>query len=42
LYEHKRTWSLMLTMLVGLDEFERELIRTRAKARGVEMGRPFK
>jgi DNA invertase Pin-like site-specific DNA recombinase len=38
---------LMLTVLGGLAEFERELIRTRtsegrtkAKARGVHMGRP--
>src|SRR6202140_781075 len=40
---------LMLTVLGGLAEFERELIRARtgdgrarAKARGVNMGRPFK
>jgi DNA invertase Pin-like site-specific DNA recombinase len=40
---------LMLTVLGGLAEFERELIRTRtgegrarAKARGVKMGRPSK
>ncbi len=40
---------LMLTVLGGLAEFERELIhartgegRERAKARGVKMGRPFK
>jgi DNA invertase Pin-like site-specific DNA recombinase len=40
---------LMLTILTGLAEFERELIRTRtgeggarAKARGVKMGRPPK
>jgi DNA invertase Pin-like site-specific DNA recombinase len=40
---------LMLTILGGLAEFERELIRARtgegrvrAKARGVHMGRPFK
>jgi DNA invertase Pin-like site-specific DNA recombinase len=40
---------LMLTVLGGLAEFERELIRARtgegrarAKARGVRMGRPFK
>lgn len=40
---------LMLTVLGGLAEFERELIRTRtgerrarAKARGVKMGRPAK
>ena len=40
---------LMLTVLGGLAEFERELIRARtgegrerAKARGVKMGRPFK
>jgi DNA invertase Pin-like site-specific DNA recombinase len=40
---------LMLTVLGGLAEFERELIkartgdgRARAKARGVHMGRPFK
>ena len=40
---------LMLTILGGLAEFERELIRartgegrTRAKARGVHMGRPSK
>jgi len=40
---------LMLTILGGLAEFERELIRTRtgegrsrAKARGVHMGRPTK
>ena len=40
---------LILTVLGGLAEFERELIRTRtgegrarAKARGVHMGRPFK
>jgi DNA invertase Pin-like site-specific DNA recombinase len=40
---------LMLTVLGGLAEFERELIRTRtgegrarAKARGVKMGRPPK
>jgi len=40
---------LMLTVLGGLAEFERELIRVRtgegrvrAKARGVHMGRPFK
>ena len=40
---------LMLTVLAGLAEFERELIRVRtgegrdyAKARGVKMGRPFK
>ena len=40
---------LMLTVLGGLAEFERELIRsrttegrTRAKARGVKMGRPLK
>ena len=40
---------LMLTVLGGLAEFERELIkartsegRTRAKARGVHMGRPSK
>jgi len=40
---------LMLTVLGGLGEFERELIRTRtgegrarAKARGVKMGRPPK
>ena len=39
----------MLTVLGGLAEFERELIRsrtgegrTRAKARGVKMGRPPK
>jgi DNA invertase Pin-like site-specific DNA recombinase len=39
----------MLTVLGGLAEFERELIRartgegrTRAKARGVHMGRPSK
>ena len=39
----------MLTVLGGLAEFERELIRARtsegrerAKARGVKMGRPFK
>src|SRR4051812_21733696 len=49
------TWAdtthgrLMLTVLGGLAEFERELIRVRtgegrvrAKARGVHMGRPFK
>jgi DNA invertase Pin-like site-specific DNA recombinase len=42
-------WRLMLTVLGGLAEFERELIRTRtgegrarAKARGVKMGRPPK
>jgi DNA invertase Pin-like site-specific DNA recombinase len=40
---------LMLTVLGGLAEFERELIRARtgegrvrAKARGVHLGRPFK
>jgi DNA invertase Pin-like site-specific DNA recombinase len=40
---------LMLTVLGGLAEFERDLIRTRtgegrerAKARGVKMGRPHK
>jgi len=40
---------LLLTVLGGLAEFERELIRARtsegrerAKARGVKMGRPFK
>jgi DNA invertase Pin-like site-specific DNA recombinase len=40
---------LMLTVLAGLAEFERELIRTRttegrerAQARGVKLGRPFK
>ena len=40
---------LMLTVLAGLAEFERELIRTRtsegrtlAKAKGVKMGRGFK
>jgi DNA invertase Pin-like site-specific DNA recombinase len=40
---------LMLTILGGLAEFERELIRARtsegrkrAKAQGVHMGRPFK
>jgi len=40
---------LMLTVLGGLAEFERELIkartgegRTRAKARGVKLGRPLK
>ncbi len=40
---------LMLTVLAGLAEFERELIRTRtgegrarAKARGVKLGRKFK
>jgi len=40
---------LMLTVLAGLAEFERELIRTRtgegrsrAKARGVKLGRSFK
>lgn len=40
---------LMLTVLGGLAEFERDLIRTRtgegrerAKARGVKMGRPYK
>jgi DNA invertase Pin-like site-specific DNA recombinase len=40
---------LMLTVLGGLAEFERELIRTRtgegrtrAKARGQSLGRPFK
>ena len=40
---------LMLTVLAGLAEFERELIRARttegregAKARGVKLGRPFK
>jgi DNA invertase Pin-like site-specific DNA recombinase len=40
---------LILTVLGGLAEFERELIkartgegRARAKARGVHMGRPFK
>ena len=40
---------LMLTVLGGLAELERELIRVRtgegcvrAKARGVHMGRPFK
>ena len=39
-------WRLMLTVLGGLAEFERELIRTRtregrerAKARGVVLGR---
>jgi len=39
--------QLMLTVLGGLAEFERELIRTRtgegqarAKARGIHMGRP--
>lgn len=39
----------MLTVLAGLAEFERELIRARtsegrerAKARGVKLGRPFK
>jgi DNA invertase Pin-like site-specific DNA recombinase len=39
----------MLTVLAGLAEFERDLIRTRtgegrerAKARGVKMGRPPK
>ena len=39
----------MLTVLGGLAEFERDLIRARtgegrerAKARGVKMGRPFK
>jgi DNA invertase Pin-like site-specific DNA recombinase len=44
--EHRR---LMLTVLAGLAEFERDLIRTRtsegrerAKARGVKMGRPPK
>ena len=30
---------LMLTVLGGLAEFERELIRARAKARGVRLGR---
>jgi DNA invertase Pin-like site-specific DNA recombinase len=41
--------ALMLTVLGGLAEFERELIRARtgegrarAKARGVKMGRPPK
>jgi DNA invertase Pin-like site-specific DNA recombinase len=41
--------KLMVTVLGGLAEFERELIRARtgegrarAKARGVKMGRPFK
>ena len=33
---------LMLTVLGGLAEFERELIRARAKARGQSWGRPFK
>jgi DNA invertase Pin-like site-specific DNA recombinase len=40
---------LMLTVLAGLAEFERDLIRARtsegrerAKARGVKLGRPFK
>jgi len=40
---------LMLTILAGLAEFERELIRARtgegrerAKARGVKLGRKFK
>lgn len=40
---------LMVTMLAGLAEFERDLIRTRtgegrarAKARGQSLGRPFK
>ena len=39
---------LLVTMLAGIAEFERELIRartgegrTRAKARGVRFGRPF-
>ncbi len=39
----------MLTVLAGLAEFERELIRSRtgegrarAKAAGVKMGRPYK
>jgi len=39
----------MLTVLAGLAEFERDLIRARtsegrerAKARGVKLGRPFK
>jgi len=54
---HKDTWAdtttphgkLMVTVLGGLAEFERELIRTRtgegrarAKARGVRFGRPRK
>ena len=46
---HQRTGRLMLTVLGGLAEFERELIRARtgegrarAKARGVKMGRPPK
>jgi hypothetical protein len=33
---------LMLTVLAGLAEFERELIRARAKANGVKLGRKFK
>src|SRR6266446_4718317 len=33
---------LMLTVLGGLAEFERDLIRARAVARGQKMGRPFK
>jgi len=33
---------LMLTVLGGLAEFERELIRARTKARGVKMGPKFK
>jgi DNA invertase Pin-like site-specific DNA recombinase len=44
-YDHS-TWPLKLTVLGGLAEFERELIRVRtgegrarAKARGVQLGR---
>ncbi len=33
---------LMVTVLGGLAEFERELIRARAKANGKSLGRPFK
>jgi len=32
----------MMTVLGGLAEFERDLIRARAKAQGVKMGRPPK
>ena len=33
---------LLLTMLGGLAEYERELIKARARAQGKSLGRPFK